>query len=86
MARLSAAQNKAIRILQNLKEHRRKEGLNQSQFWSAIGVTQSGGSRYEAGREVPTPTAILLALKEMGCFSEQDLAAARAVVEKARAN
>ena len=27
------------------REIRRKLGLNQQQFWSKIGVTQSGGSR-----------------------------------------
>ena len=34
----------------NHKVIRVKAGLNQSQFWSRIGVTQSGGSRYESGR------------------------------------
>lgn len=27
-------------------------GLNQSEFWSRVGITQSGGSRYETGREI----------------------------------
>jgi len=27
--------------------------LNQQEFWSAIGVTQSGGSRYENDRRIP---------------------------------
>jgi predicted transcriptional regulator len=31
---------------------RRKLGLNQSQFWAAVKVTQSG-SRYESGRQAP---------------------------------
>lgn len=30
------------------REIRRKLGLNQQQFWSMLGVTQSGGSRYES--------------------------------------
>lgn len=30
-------------------------GLNQSDFWSLLGVTQSAGSRYENDREIPTP-------------------------------
>jgi DNA-binding transcriptional regulator YiaG len=29
--------------------------LNQSDFWSRFGVTQSGGSRYESGRTIPRP-------------------------------
>src|ERR671928_11322 len=41
---------------------RRRLGLNQQQFWSAVGVTQSGGSRYEAGRSMPKPVSELLRL------------------------
>lgn len=37
-------------------------GLNQQQFWARLGVTQSGGSRYENERRIPTPTATLLRL------------------------
>jgi len=44
------------------REIRRKLGLNQSQFWSKIGVTQSGGSRYESGRNMPRPVQTLLNL------------------------
>ena len=39
---------------------RRSLGLNQEKFWAAIGTTQSGGSRYEAGRHIPPPVAMLL--------------------------
>jgi transcriptional regulator with XRE-family HTH domain len=46
----------------DVRELRRKLGLNQSQFWSKIGVTQSGGSRYESGRNVPRPVQALLRL------------------------
>jgi DNA-binding transcriptional regulator YiaG len=41
---------------------RTKLGLNQSQFWGQIGVTQSGGSRYESGRKIPGPIAKLLTI------------------------
>jgi transcriptional regulator with XRE-family HTH domain len=41
---------------------RRKLGMNQQQFWSPLGVTQSGGSRYESGRNVPRPVQHLLRL------------------------
>lgn len=44
------------------REIRRKLGLNQQQFWSRIGVTQSGGSRYESGRNMPKPVRELLRL------------------------
>ena len=39
---------------------RRKLDMNQTEFWSRLGVTQSGGSRYEASsRKVPKPVAML---------------------------
>ena len=41
---------------------RRKLGMNQSEFWGKIGVTQSGGSRYESGRNMPRPVRELLRL------------------------
>lgn len=46
----------------DVREVRRKLGMNQSQFWSKIGVTQSGGSRYESGRNIPKPVQALLRL------------------------
>lgn len=45
-----------------IKEYRRKQGMNQSEFWSRVGVTQSGGSRYESGRNIPRPVQLLLQL------------------------
>lgn len=44
------------------REIRRKSGLNQNDFWSQIGVTQSGGSRYESGRKMPRSTRELFRL------------------------
>ncbi|KPK26541.1 MAG: XRE family transcriptional regulator [Betaproteobacteria bacterium SG8_40] len=41
---------------------RQRLGLNQQDFWGQIGVTQSGGSRYESGREMPKPVQELLRL------------------------
>src|SRR3954462_2276178 len=46
----------------NPREIRRRLGLNQEQFWTQIGVTQSGGSRYESGRNMPKPVRELLRL------------------------
>lgn len=48
--------------IQNPRDLRKKLGLNQMQFWSQIGVTQSGGSRYESGRSMPRPVRELLRL------------------------
>lgn len=45
-----------------IRKHRSKLGLNQEQFWSKLGVTQSGGSRYESGRNIPTPVQRLFFL------------------------
>jgi transcriptional regulator with XRE-family HTH domain len=44
----------------NPKEVRIRLGLNQQEFWGRIGVTQSGGSRYESGRAMPKPVQELL--------------------------
>ena len=44
------------------REIRNRLGLNQDQFWTQIGVSQSGGSRYESGREMPKPVLELLRL------------------------
>jgi len=41
---------------------RLKLNMNQTQFWGKLGVTQSGGSRYESERNVPRPVQILLNL------------------------
>lgn len=44
------------------RDIRRKLAMNQQQFWSKLGVTQSGGSRYESGRNMPRPVQHLLRL------------------------
>lgn len=45
---------------EEIKAFRRKHGMNQSQFWGRVGVTQSGGSRYESERNIPQPVRLLL--------------------------
>jgi len=52
---------KATRTV-NPGDIRRKLGLNQSEFWGKIGVTQSRGSRYESGRNRQRPVRELLRL------------------------
>lgn len=37
----------ALKLRKSLK-------LTQAQFWNPIGITQSGGSRYENGRRLPS--------------------------------
>lgn len=60
----------------NIADDRKKEGLNQKDFWARYGVTQSGGSRYEAGRNIPKPLAILLWLHCSGKVTDKVLAEA----------
>lgn len=62
------------------REARRRAGLNQASFWSRFGVTQSGGSRYESGRDIAGPTQILMVLYACGKVSDEDLFEARTVL------
>lgn len=55
----------------NPAEHRKSMGLNQSEYWAPYDVTQSGGSRYEAGRTMPTQVAALMWLTQNGHISPQ---------------
>jgi transcriptional regulator with XRE-family HTH domain len=53
---------RSFETIPNPKEIRRRLGMNQQEFWGMIGVTQSGGSRYESGRNIPRPVRELLRL------------------------
>ena len=53
---------KPFERITNPRGIRRRLRLNQQDFWSRIGVTQSGGSRYESGRTMPKPVRELLRL------------------------
>ena len=53
---------KMFEKIQNPREIRLRLNLNQQEFWGQIGVTQSGGSRYESGRNMPKPVRELLRL------------------------
>lgn len=46
----------------NVRSIRWNLGINQGPFWNRVGVTQSGGSRYETGRPIPRPVRLLLSL------------------------
>jgi hypothetical protein len=56
-----------------LREFRRTRRESQSLFWSRFGVTQSRGSRFEMGTEIPPPVAILLKLYLDGVITDNDL-------------
>lgn len=60
----------------DIADVRKKQNMNQTEFWARFGVTQSGGSRYESGRAIPKPLAILLWLHRSGKVSDKDLAEA----------
>ena len=45
---------------EEIRDLRRKRGMNQQEFWGHFQTTQSGGSRYESGRDIPEPVQVLL--------------------------
>lgn len=60
-----------------LRECRKSRRESQFRFWSRFGVTQSRGSRFELGKEIPQPVAILLKLYFDGTITDQDLRLAK---------
>lgn len=56
-----------------LREYRKTRRESQFHFWSRFGVTQSRGSRFEMGTELPQPVAILLKLYLDGVITDSDL-------------
>ena len=42
------------------KQQRLKLGMNQTDYWGRVLVTQSASSRYEAGRPIPRAVQVLL--------------------------
>ena len=72
---------------ENIKDIRRNLGLNQMEFWSKLGVTQSGGSRYESGRNMPKPVRELLRIVhiervDLSSINASDLAVASLLKER----
>lgn len=61
----------------DLRAFRNKNGLNQSEFWHRYGITQSGGSRYESGRDMSAPLQLIMRLHLSGVISDEDLKAAK---------
>jgi DNA-binding transcriptional regulator YiaG len=64
-----------------IQENRKISGMNQYAYWSRFGITQSGGSRYESGRNIPMPTSMLMRLLEAGRITEQDIVDAMKAVK-----
>ncbi|HEY8118950.1 MAG TPA: helix-turn-helix transcriptional regulator [Methylophilaceae bacterium] len=60
--------------LRNIRKSRRE---SQTKFWKRFGVTQSRGSRFELGGEMPSPITILIELYLEGVIADRDLQRAR---------
>ena len=60
-----------------LKAMRLARNETQSRFWGRFGVTQTRGSRFELGQEIPQPVGILIRLYLDGIVSDGDLWRAR---------
>ena len=60
--------------------YRKKKKESQRRFWARFGVTQSRGSRFESGAEIPAPVAILLGLYFTKTVSDADLGRAERVL------
>jgi hypothetical protein len=60
---------------------RKSRRESQSRFWARFGVTQSRGSRFECGAEIPTPVCILLGLYINQSISDCDLGRAARAAE-----
>ncbi len=73
VSRQSGVQIKA----EELRKYRRSKRESQGLFWARFGVTQSRGSRFEKGAEIPKPVAILLELYFNGIVTDGDLVTLR---------
>jgi len=73
---------KKPKLLANVGAGRKASGVNQSVFWTRFGVTQSGGSRYESGRNMPAPLKMLLWLYDNGRIDDKALGDAKKALAK----
>jgi transcriptional regulator with XRE-family HTH domain len=71
---------RASAALRDIQAYRKAQGVSQRAFWDPLGVTQSGGSRYEKERTMPRPVKILLVLYESGRITAADLEQVSAVI------
>ena len=65
--------------------YRKKKKESQRQFWARFGVTQSRGSRFESGAEIPAPVSILLGLYFTKTVTDGDLGRAEKVLHNPEA-
>ena len=72
-SRQSEEDNREVVAPKRLREYRKDKQESQHRFWSRFGVTQSRGSRFEMGTEIPPPIAILLKLYFEGIITDKDL-------------
>jgi hypothetical protein len=61
-------------------DHCLSQEESQRRFWARFGVTQSRGSRFESGAEIPAPVSILLGLYFTKTVSDADLGRAERVL------
>lgn len=47
---------------EKIRAFRKKTGMRQELFWERVGITQSGGSRYESGRNISQAVQVLLTI------------------------
>lgn len=62
---------------EKIREYRKTIKESQTRFWSRFGVTQSRGSRFETGLDIPAPVSILLNLYLNGVINDNDLTGAQ---------
>lgn len=62
---------------ESLRALREKRRENQTKFWKKFGVSQSRGSRFELGKELPLPVIILIKLYIEGVIHDCDLQKAK---------
>jgi transcriptional regulator with XRE-family HTH domain len=62
---------------EELRELRKSRKESQAKFWKRFGVTQSRGSRFEQGIDLPVSVAILIKLYLEGKVNDGDLWRAR---------
>lgn len=56
-----------------IQAYRKQAKESQKTFWARFGVTQSRGSRFELGANIPKPVMILLRLYFEGRITEDDI-------------
>ncbi|WP_442808052.1 XRE family transcriptional regulator [Trinickia soli] len=56
-----------------IQSYRKQVRESQKTFWARFGVTQSRGSRFELGANIPKPVMILLRLYFEALISDEDI-------------